>query len=662
MALTQISTAGVKDDAISAGKIPANALGSSEIADDAVDQGAIADEAVDEASLQISNAGYNGQFLQKQSGNTGGLTWAAANEYTHPNHSGEVTSSADGAQTIATNVVDEDNLKISNAGTNGQFLQKQSGNTGGLTWADVTIPPAGNTVDLVADGAIAAGKPVIITTAGKAKQAGQTVTESTSQSSSPVKGNNGIQMNLNDNTNKFNTTVFSETSDFGCNFFSDAGNDQTLEGRIWNKHASTGDANIPAAANTDIIPTTDIYYQISSCWESTNNKFIIVAKKDADEKNYMTWVTVGSDSNSGITASGNVTEIDGGSTPKGSYPKCCDCGSGRVATVSNVNWSAQNIYRPIVKMFVWNSSSSNYDTGQVEWVTSDGDSSNSAEDAHLAYHAAEDKLIVVWHTEANKVGCKIGTISGSGTSMDVSFGSEVEVAAGAELPKVAVDVNTGKVVVTYVYTSSNDIYSKVGTISGTSISFGSEVEIDAHGDANERGNFRPELIYLKHLKKVLYAWVANESSTYYTYTKTGTVSGTSISWANKYTHWSDGVGIRGLTMCDINDSGTNKVVLGGRNDNWGDRGAFKTIALTSAVTNVTAKNIIGWANSAISDTATGTVNLQGSVATGQSGLTPGEVYFVQPGGTLGSSVNGTQANLLAIASDKGIVNTRTAWT
>ena len=34
----------------------------------------------------------------------------------------------------------EAGVKISNAGTNGQFLQKQSGNTGGLTWADV---PAG---------------------------------------------------------------------------------------------------------------------------------------------------------------------------------------------------------------------------------------------------------------------------------------------------------------------------------------------------------------------------------------------------------------------------------------------------------------------------------------------------------------------------------------
>ena len=41
---------------------------------------------------------------------------------------------------IQTNVVSEEKLKISNAGTNNQFLQKQSGNSGGLTWADV---PAG---------------------------------------------------------------------------------------------------------------------------------------------------------------------------------------------------------------------------------------------------------------------------------------------------------------------------------------------------------------------------------------------------------------------------------------------------------------------------------------------------------------------------------------
>ena len=46
MTLTQISTAGVKDDAVTSGKIPANAVGSSELADNAVDTAAIANNAV----------------------------------------------------------------------------------------------------------------------------------------------------------------------------------------------------------------------------------------------------------------------------------------------------------------------------------------------------------------------------------------------------------------------------------------------------------------------------------------------------------------------------------------------------------------------------------------------------------------------------------------
>ena len=50
---------------------------------------------------------------------------------------------------MASESVDEDNLKISNGGSNGQFLSKQSGNTGGLTWA---TPSASTPTDItVAD-------------------------------------------------------------------------------------------------------------------------------------------------------------------------------------------------------------------------------------------------------------------------------------------------------------------------------------------------------------------------------------------------------------------------------------------------------------------------------------------------------------------------------
>jgi hypothetical protein len=55
---------------------------------------------------------------------------------TNATHTGEVTGAT--ALTIADNVVDEANLKVSNSPTNGYFLSAQSGNTGGLTWAQVS--------------------------------------------------------------------------------------------------------------------------------------------------------------------------------------------------------------------------------------------------------------------------------------------------------------------------------------------------------------------------------------------------------------------------------------------------------------------------------------------------------------------------------------------
>ena len=109
----------------------------------------IASSVVDEDNLKISNSPTDGYFLSAQSGDTGGLTWAAANNYVHPNHSGEVTSTADGATVIADNVVDEANLKVSNAPTNGYALTAQSGDTGGLTLAEPAAGAKGGGTDKV---------------------------------------------------------------------------------------------------------------------------------------------------------------------------------------------------------------------------------------------------------------------------------------------------------------------------------------------------------------------------------------------------------------------------------------------------------------------------------------------------------------------------------
>ena len=154
----------------------------------------------------------------------------SANNYTHPNHSGEVTSSADGATVIVDNIVDEANLKISNAGTNGQYLQKQSGNTGGLTWATV-IPytsPLTTQGDVLYRGASAearlaagtAGKVLTMNTAGTAPEWATTQTATsafviyerivaanyaiannvTAVSYGPIVINNGVTVTAGDST------------------------------------------------------------------------------------------------------------------------------------------------------------------------------------------------------------------------------------------------------------------------------------------------------------------------------------------------------------------------------------------------------------------------------------------------------------------------------
>ena len=76
---------------------------------------------------------FDGRDVSVDGAKLDGIAAGATNTVGNATHTGEVTGS--GALTIADNVVDEANLKVSNAPTNGYFLSAQSGNTGGMTWA-----------------------------------------------------------------------------------------------------------------------------------------------------------------------------------------------------------------------------------------------------------------------------------------------------------------------------------------------------------------------------------------------------------------------------------------------------------------------------------------------------------------------------------------------
>ena len=172
----QITAAKLGADSVTAAKIGDNVLNSEHYAAGSIDTEHLADGQVTAAKLSVTGNGTTSQFLRSDADGTftwatptdtnttysvgdGGLTQvnfttadnnkldaiaASANNYVHPNHSGEVTSTADGATVIADNIVDEANLKVSNSPTNGHVLTAQSGNTGGLTWS---VPSSGNVVD-----------------------------------------------------------------------------------------------------------------------------------------------------------------------------------------------------------------------------------------------------------------------------------------------------------------------------------------------------------------------------------------------------------------------------------------------------------------------------------------------------------------------------------
>ena len=110
---------------------------------DGADPGAALTGATVFSDITVNTAGHvTGSSTRNLTlGNLGYTGASNANNYVHPNHTGDVTSTSDGVTAIASNVVDADNLKVTGDGTTSQWLRSDGDGT--FSWV---APPNDNTV------------------------------------------------------------------------------------------------------------------------------------------------------------------------------------------------------------------------------------------------------------------------------------------------------------------------------------------------------------------------------------------------------------------------------------------------------------------------------------------------------------------------------------
>jgi len=211
--------------------------------------------------------------------------------------------------------------------------------------------------------------------------------------------------------------------------------------------------------------------------------------------------------------------------------------------------------------------------------------------------------------------------------------------------------NTDKVVICYQDEGNNDYCTAiVGTVSGTSISFGSE---NNFGDPC----YNTRITYDASADKVVVAYRRKSDS--HGRAAVGTISGTSISFGSETEFHGYEVSTGYVTVGAVFDSTNNVVVLAyrGRDASNNLDGYSRVIqnAATVSSSNLTATNFIGVSDAAYADGATATVQIAGSVDDAQSSLTAGQLYYVQTDGTLS-----TTAGFPSVLAGKAISSTKLA--
>jgi hypothetical protein len=231
----------------------------------------------------------------------------------------------------------------------------------------------------------------------------------------------------------------------------------------------------------------------------------------------------------------------------------------------------------------------------------------------LVYDANAQKTVLLHSGNAS-----VCSFSGA----TISLGGSVSFAGSTSGTDAVYDANAQKIVVAYNNSSnSNAGTAIVGTVSGTTISFGTAVVFDSSVTSSV------SITYHTAQQKVMIAYRDDGNSSFGT-TIVGTVSGTSISFSPAAIFEQAATAFTASTY----DPNSQKVVI-----SYTDQGnsSFGTATLTDVGTTLTSENFIGFSDGAYTNGQTATIHVAGAVDDAQTSLTPGQSYFVQLNGSIG---------------------------
>ena len=472
------------------------------------------------------------------------------------------------------------------------------------------LPTGGgqNSVDFVATGTLASGQAVALKTDG------------TVEAVTGVAEGAGTPSVFEAASSTFISSTFDSDSNKVVIAYKDSGNSSygtAIVGTVSGTSISFGTAVVFQSAATD---------EISAVYDSTNGKVVVSYREAASSLSGR--AVVGTVSGTSISF-GTATVFESGDT---TYTSAVyDSTNGKVVIAYSDGGNGQ--YGTAIVGTVSGTSIS-FGTATVF---------ESADSNYISavYDSTNNKVVIAYQDDANSTfgTAVVGTVSGT----SISFGTPVVFnAAGVFFVSSSFDANANKVVISY-RDSGNANYgtSIVGTVSGTSISFGTSVVFE-----NAITNYISST-FDSNANKVVIAYSDSGNSSNGTLI-TGTVSGTSISFDSALVYEAAQV----TYTSAIFDSNANKVAIAYQD--VGNSSYGTSVVFTVGSTNNT--DFIGITAEAISSAATGPVNVYGGINEAQTGLTIGSDYYVQADGSLSATASSVLAGTAISATTINITD------